>query len=108
MYLNRKQNPCCPIDNIRLSASDLFTDNSRRREIQQMKKPCPNAERGCKLIESPPELDAHILECAFREQTIIYECSYKRSGCTFETNVQNDLEQHMKTNLATHLNVSFF
>jgi len=39
----QKNNQCCPMDNKRLSAEhDIFPDNYTRREIEQLKRDCPN------------------------------------------------------------------
>ena len=105
-FVRRKENNFCPVDNIHLSRSDLFTDNSKKREIQQLKKTCPNADNGCKVIDSPHELDQHTVDCTFRQRADVFDCLFKSCGCTYQTNVQNEMDDHLKKNMLTHLNVS--
>lgn len=106
---NRKQNPCCPIDNTQLCESDLFPDNYTRREIQQIRKSCPNAELGCSVSVSPLELDTHILQCTFRRDRIIStnqkDCLFQSAGCPFKGNEPNEVDNHLHNEMATHLNV---
>lgn len=105
---NRKKNPCCPIDNKQLSENDLFPDNYTRREIQQIRKSCPNAELGCKVIVSPLELDGHVMQCTYRRDSVAgqqYECTFKAAGCLFLSNDLDEMNIHQSTELSAHLNV---
>lgn len=98
----RKDNACCPIDNKKLTyASDVFPDNFTRREILQIRKPCPNTN--CLENLSPLEMDHHILECKFRENTIMYDCLFKQCGCKFKCNSQDLLDKHMENDYKRHL-----
>lgn len=99
---NRKKNPFCPIDNKPLTESDLFPDNYTRREIQLIRKSCPNAEQGCPEAVSPLDLDAHVLHCTYRRQ---HDCTFKGCGCTFQTNELTDVATHLQNEMSTHLNV---
>lgn len=104
----RKKNPCCPIDNKQLSENDLFPDNYTRREIQQIRKSCPNAELGCQVIVSPLEIDGHIMQCTYRRDHVAgqqYECAFKGAGCPFLSNDLDEMNIHQSSEMSSHLNV---
>lgn len=105
-FFFRNKNNCCPIDNKPLTENDLFPDNFTRREIQSMRKPCPNSSHGCQISISPLEMDGHILECSFRERITAIECSFRQCGCTFKANTQSEIDTHTQNEMAAHLNVS--
>ncbi|XP_055692586.1 TNF receptor-associated factor 6 [Lutzomyia longipalpis] len=99
----RKEN-ACPVDNKPLSMdSDIFPDNFTRREILQIKKPCPNATFGCSTNVSPVEMDAHVLICEFRKRTTNYTCYFARCGCQFMAPTQEALEAHVRNEMGHHL-----
>lgn len=106
-FYRKKNNYFCPIDNKPLTENDIFPDNFTRREIQNMRKPCPNSSNGCQISISPLEMNTHVLECLFRERTSI-ECSFRQCGCTFKANTQSEIDAHVQDQMASHLNVSFF
>ncbi|GAB0090754.1 TNF receptor-associated factor 6 [Sergentomyia squamirostris] len=99
----RKEN-ACPVDNKPLSMeSDIFPDNFTRREILQIKKPCPNATSGCLTNISPVEMDAHVLICEFRRRSTAISCYFARCGCNFSTTSQEALEAHVRNEMGFHL-----
>lgn len=106
----RKPNPCCPIDNRPLAAdSDIFPDNYTRREIQQLRRACSNAGRGCAVVLSPIELDAHRLICTYgstQPQRQLLECRFLQFGCSFVASDAAQLDEHLGAELVMHLNVS--
>lgn len=102
----RKKNNCCPIDNKPLTENDLFPDNFTRREIQNMRKPCPNFTFGCQKSISPLEMETHLLDCSFRERITVIECSFRQCGCEFKANTQSEIDLHVQDEMASHLNVS--
>lgn len=105
---NRKKNPCCPIDNKQLSENDLFPDNYTRREIQQIRKSCPNAELGCKVIMSPLELDDHVMQCTYQHSDAgqQHECIFKAAGCLFHSIELDEMNIHQANEMTSHLNVT--
>lgn len=101
----KNKNNCCPIDNKPLTENDLFPDNFTRREIQNMRKSCPNSSFGCQISISPLDMDTHILECSFRERLPAIECSFRQCGCTFKANTQSEIDAHLQEEMASHLNL---
>ncbi|KAJ6646612.1 TNF receptor-associated factor 6 [Pseudolycoriella hygida] len=100
----KNKNNCCPIDNKPLTENDLFPDNFTRREIQNMRKLCPNSSHGCQISTSPLEMDSHLLECSFRERVTV-ECSFRQCGCTFKANTQSEIDAHVQDDMVSHLNL---
>uniref|UniRef100_A0A1L8DMJ9 Putative tnf receptor-associated factor n=2 Tax=Nyssomyia neivai TaxID=330878 RepID=A0A1L8DMJ9_9DIPT len=101
-----RKDKACPVDNKPLSMdSDIFPDNFTRREILQIKKPCPNATYGCLTNISPVEMDAHVLICDFRKRTTNYNCYFSRCGCQFVTTSKEQLELHVRNEMTHHLHL---
>ncbi|XP_059608861.1 TNF receptor-associated factor 6-B [Phlebotomus argentipes] len=99
-----KKETVCPVDKQSLSMeSDIFPDNFTRREILQIKKPCPNATFGCLTNVSPVEMDAHVLICEFRRRTTNFSCYFARCGCKFTAPTHDALDAHVKSEMAHHL-----
>lgn len=83
--------------------SDIFPDNFTRREILQIKKPCPNATYGCVKSVSPVEMDAHVLICEFRRRTTAFPCYFARCGCKYTATSEQALESHIRNEMGHHL-----
>ncbi|XP_055705944.1 TNF receptor-associated factor 6-A [Phlebotomus papatasi] len=99
----RKEN-VCPVDKQTLQMeSDIFPDNFTRREILQIKKPCPNATYGCLKSISPVEMDAHVLICEFRRRTTAFPCYFARCGCKYTATSEQALESHIRNEMGHHL-----
>lgn len=50
------------------------------------------------------EMESHVMECLFRERTLIYECLFKYCGCDFKGISEGSLKEHLEHNLTIHLN----
>ncbi|XP_037723397.1 TNF receptor-associated factor 6 [Drosophila subpulchrella] len=103
----QKNNQCCPMDNKRLSAEhDIFPDNYTRREIEQLKRDCPNSSLGCSVVASPIELHRHLPSCPYRRQQEPQEekCPFAKIKCDFVGRPEtNQLEEHLKADMPHHM-----
>uniref|UniRef100_A0A2M3Z6H8 Putative tnf receptor-associated factor 6 n=1 Tax=Anopheles braziliensis TaxID=58242 RepID=A0A2M3Z6H8_9DIPT len=102
-WLNEK-NSNCPLDNEPLDIKcDIFPDNCTRREISQIKKPCPNWMRGCADQLSPTEIDSHQLQCPFGMSSQSQPCPFARVKCKFVGRDEATLNEHIATDYQKHL-----
>uniref|UniRef100_A0A182QDD0 TNF receptor-associated factor 6 n=1 Tax=Anopheles farauti TaxID=69004 RepID=A0A182QDD0_9DIPT len=109
-WLNEK-NSNCPLDNEPLDIKcDIFPDNCTRREISQIKKPCPNSVRGCVEQFSPTEIDSHLRQCPFAMSRQSQSCPFARVKCKFiapdeaalNAHIASDCQQHLQLLLDTY------
>lgn len=124
-FAYRTQKPNCPIDNQHLAEKDLFPDNYTRREIQQLRQPCTNSAAGCEAVVSPLDIDVHLALCAHAPPLTpqcndslaaaaadgnirLVECTFKLCGCTYTAKDERQIDEHINTETAVHLNVSDF
>lgn len=95
------------MDNKRLSAEhDIFPDNYTRREIEQLKRDCPNSSLGCSVVASPIELHRHLPSCPYRRQQEPQEekCPFAKIKCDFVGRPEtNQLEEHLKADMPHHM-----
>lgn len=97
----------CPMDNEKISGEqDVFPDNFTRREIEQIKLKCPNANLGCDLVASPIEVERHRYNCPYRtnEDSAEEKCPFASIKCDFVARPEtNGLEVHLKEEMALHM-----
>lgn len=92
--------------------NDIFPDNFTRREISQQRTRCPNLSRGCIEELSPLDIESHLLVCKYKipelpdNEKLI--CSFHHVGCTEKFEDEPDLEKHLDSGIAGHLNVHLF
>lgn len=96
----------CPMDNKKIAADkDIFPDNYTKREIDQIKLKCENANVGCNFIASPLEMEHHKQECPYRsEEPSEEKCPFASIKCDFVGRPEtNALEMHLKEDMPHHL-----
>ncbi|KFB38233.1 hypothetical protein ZHAS_00005555 [Anopheles sinensis] len=102
-WLNEK-NSNCPLDNEPLDIKcDIFPDNCTRREISQIRKPCPNSMRGCAGQFSPTEIDCHLRQCPFAMSSQQLPCPFARVHCKFTAQNEPALNAHVAAEYHHHL-----
>lgn len=84
---------------------EFFPDNFTRREILSIRKSCKFRIQGCKVRLSPLELEKHMQECEFNHNHHRFECHYKSIGCTFSTNENEALLEHIDQDYKEHLDL---
>lgn len=89
--------------------NDIFPDNFTRREISQQRTRCPNLSRGCFEELSPLDIESHLLVCKFKIPELPdnekLRCTFVHVGCHKKFEDEPDLEKHLETDIAAHLNV---
>lgn len=109
-YFYRRENPCCPVDNMKLQKdTDIFPDNFTRREISQQRTKCPYIVKGCLEELSPLDIETHLLVCPFRPPELPdnekLRCSFVDVGCDEKFEDEPQLQRHLEQNIQTHLTV---
>ncbi|XP_065340820.1 TNF receptor-associated factor 6-like isoform X2 [Cloeon dipterum] len=84
----------CPIDNRVLGKQDLYPDKSVLAEIMDPFLSCPFADRGCKSMLSPWDLETHVASCTFQRRPEVGadECG---GGCQWCGASPDDLQKHL-------------
>lgn len=111
ILLIRKDNPICPVDNMKLQKdSDIFPDNFTRREISQHRTKCPNIIRGCYQELSPLDVEAHLLTCKFNPPELPdnekLRCTFVDYGCLAKFEDEPEKQRHLEKDMQYHLTVS--
>ncbi|KAL3265884.1 hypothetical protein HHI36_010074 [Cryptolaemus montrouzieri] len=105
----QRENPCCPVDNMKLTKDDIFPDNFTRREINQQRTKCPNIVRGCLEQLNPLDVESHLLVCEFRPPELPdnekLRCFYVNWGCEEKFEDEPELEKHLEQKIHKHLNM---
>lgn len=112
-HFNRRENPCCPVDNMKLHKDiDIFPDNFTRREISQQRTKCPNIVRGCLEELSPLDIENHLMVCKFRPPELPdnekLRCSFVEVGCSEKFEDEPQLQRHLEQKIQEHLTVNVF
>lgn len=105
----RRENPCCPVDNMTLTKEDIFPDNFTRREINQQRTKCPNIVKGCLEQLNPLDVESHLLICPFKVPELPDDeklrCSFSQLGCEKRFEDEVELNNHLKQQILEHMNV---
>ena len=104
----RKRGACCPVDSKPLHPEkDLFKDLFTKREIAQQRTHCLYQQNGCTLELSPIDLESHLNECLYRQNTFETEknCPFRDIGCLTVLKTPEALKQHLEKNMNMHLTV---
>lgn len=105
--LSSEKNSNCPLDNEPLDIKcDIFPDNCTRREISQIKKPCPNSMRGCGEQLSPTDIDTHLRQCPFAMSRQSQPCPFARVKCKFVAPDEAAMSAHIASDCQQHLQVA--
>ncbi|XP_017768628.1 PREDICTED: TNF receptor-associated factor 6-like [Nicrophorus vespilloides] len=104
----KKENACCPVDNLKLTRDDIFPDNFTRREISQQRTKCPNIVRGCLQELSPLDVETHLLNCEFRipeshlPESEKLHCLFGSFGCPHKFEDEPELQRHLENDTQNH------
>lgn len=91
-----------------MTESDIFPDNFTRREIENIRKSCPNSSFGCPQCMCPHDIAEQTKECCLEGCSGPIQCSFRQCGCKFKGNTQKEMDEHAQNEMASHLNVSLF
>ncbi|KAK9873052.1 hypothetical protein WA026_020786 [Henosepilachna vigintioctopunctata] len=105
----QRENPCCPVDNMKLTKDDIFPDNFTRREINQQRTKCPNIIRGCLEQLNPLDVENHLLVCEFKLPELPdnekLRCPFAHLGCEDKFEDEPQLNKHVEMQIHKHLNM---